>query len=66
MRIISMTYEEKIYITKIIRRETSCGLKEASDAIDKLIEVLKHKPLQIMDKPTYLKITWEYADKFRN
>ena len=62
MRIISMTYEEKIYITKIIRRETSSGLKEASDAIDKLIEVLKHKPLQIMDKPTYLKITWEYDE----
>jgi ribosomal protein L7/L12 len=57
-----MTYEEKIYITKIIRRETSCGLKEASDTIDKLIEALKHKPLQIMDNPTYLKITWEYNE----
>ena len=62
MRIISMTYEEKMYITKIIRRETSSGLKEASDAIDKLIEALKHKPLQIMDKPTYLKITWGYNE----
>lgn len=29
MRIITMTYEEKMYITKIIRRETLCGLKEA-------------------------------------
>lgn len=57
-----MSHEEKIYITKIIRNVTSCGLKEASDAIDKLIEVLKHKPLYIMDKPAYLKITWEYDE----
>ena len=57
-----MSHEEKIYITKIIRKETSCGLKEASDAIDKLIEALKHKPLYIMDKPAYLKITWEYNE----
>lgn len=59
---MNITQEEKIYITKIIRKETSCGLKEASDAIDKLIEALKHKPLYIMDKPAYLKITWEYNE----
>lgn len=59
---MNMSHEEKIYITKIIRNETSCGLKEASDAIDKLIESLKHKPLYIMDKPAYLKITWKYDE----
>lgn len=59
---MNITQEEKIYIIKIIRKETSCGLKEASDAIDKLIEALKHKPLYIMDKPAYLKITWEYNE----
>ena len=59
---MNITQEEKIYITKIIRKETSCGLKEAFDAIDKLIEALKHKPLYIMDKPAYLKITWEYNE----
>ena len=59
---MNITQEEKIYITKIIRKETSCGLKEASDAIDNLIEALKHKPLYIMDKPAYLKITWEYNE----
>ena len=57
-----MTHEEKLYIAKIIRKETSCGLKEASDAIDKLIEAIKHKPLYIMDKPAYLKIAWEYDE----
>jgi ribosomal protein L7/L12 len=57
-----MSHEEKIYITKIIRNETSCGLKEASDAIDKLIDALKHKPLYIMDKPANLKITLEYDE----
>ena len=59
---MNITQEEKIYIAKIIRKETACGLKEASDAIDKLIEALKHKPLYIMDKPAYLKITWEYNE----
>jgi hypothetical protein len=54
-----MTYEEKIYITKIIRRETSCGLKEASDTIDKLIEALKHKPLYIMDNPSVIECVWK-------
>lgn len=57
---MNITQEEKIYIAKIIRKETSCGLNEVSDAIDKLVEALKHKPLYIMDKPAYLKITWEY------
>ena len=59
---MNMTHEEKIYITKIIRNETSCGLKESSDAIDKLIEALKNKPLYVMDKSAYLKITWEYDE----
>lgn len=54
-----MTHEEKIYITKIIRKETSCGLKEASDAIDKLIEALKHKPLYIMDNPSVIECIWK-------
>ena len=54
-----MTHEEKIYIAKIIRKETSCGLKEASDAIDKLIEALKHRPLYIMDNTSVLECVWK-------
>ena len=54
-----MTQEEKRSICLMLRHETGCGLMEASAAIDKLIEVLKNRPLIVMDKPPYLKITWE-------
>ena len=54
-----MTPEEKQSIAYILRRETGCGLMEATIAINKLIEALNHKPLPIMDKPHYMKITWE-------
>ena len=54
-----MTQEEKLYIIKIIRQETACGLMEASVSFDKLIEALKHKPSTIMDKTQVIKIIWE-------
>jgi ribosomal protein L7/L12 len=54
-----MTQEEKRSICLILRQETGCGLMEASELIDKLIEALKNRPLTIMDNPSYLKITWE-------
>ena len=54
-----MTREEKLSICSTLRNETGCGLMEASTAIDKLIEALKNRPLPVMDKPSYLKITWE-------
>lgn len=54
-----MTQEEKQSICLILRQETGCGMMEASASIDKLIEVLKNRPLVVMDKPSYLKITWE-------
>lgn len=54
-----MTQYEKRDIAHIIRCETGCGMMEASAAIDKLIEALKNRPLVVMDKPSYLKITWE-------
>ena len=54
-----MTQEDKQNIVRILRRETGCGLMEANIAIEKLIEVLKNKPLTIMDKPSQIKITWE-------
>ena len=47
----------------MIRHETGCGLTEASVAIDKLIEAFKNRPLLVMDKPVYLKITWEYDER---
>lgn len=47
----------------MMRRETGCGLMEASVAIDKLIEAFKNRPLLVMGKPMYLKITWEYDEK---
>lgn len=54
-----MTQEDKRSICLILRQETGCGLMEASESIDKLIEALKNRPLVVMDKPLYLKITWE-------
>lgn len=58
-----MTQEEKRNICFMMRHETGCGLMEASAAIDKLIEAFKNRPLLVMDKPMYLKINWEYAEK---
>lgn len=54
-----MTNEEKRTICLLLRQETGCGLLEASASIDKLIDVLKNRQLTVMDKPSYLKITWE-------
>ena len=54
-----MTPEEQKLIAYILRQETSGGMMEANDAISKLIEALKNKPLLIMDKPYHMKITWE-------
>lgn len=61
-----MTQEEKRNICFMMRNETGCGLMEASVAIDKLIKALKNRPLLVMDKPTYLKITWEYDENKNN
>lgn len=58
-----MTQEEKRSICFMLRYETGCGLMEANTAIDKLIKALKNRPLVVMDKPSYLKIIWEYEKK---
>jgi len=55
----NMTQEEKRRICFMLRYETGCGMMEATIAIEKLIEALKHKPLPVMDNPPRLKITWE-------
>lgn len=47
----------------MLRYETGCGMMEANIAIDKLIKALKNRPLVVMDKPSHLKITWEYEKK---
>lgn len=54
-----MTQEEKRSIAHMLRCETGCGLMEATIAIEKLIEALKHKPPLIMDNPSHMKIIWE-------
>lgn len=54
-----MTSEEKLMICKILRRETACGMYEASFAIEDLINTLKNKPLPVMDNPRKLIIKWE-------
>ena len=51
--------EEKMMICTVIRRETACGLMDASHAFDELIHALKVKPKHIMDAPQNIKITWE-------
>ena len=55
-----ITKEEKEMICNVLRRETACGMMDASHALDKLIKVLKMKPKYIMDAPQNIKITWEY------
>lgn len=45
-----MTREEKRDIAHIIRRETGCGMMEATAAIEKLIEALKRKPLTVKEQ----------------
>ena len=54
-----ITQEEKLMICKVLRRETSCGMMDASHVFDELIKALKMKPKYIMDAPQYIKITWE-------
>lgn len=54
-----ITQEEKIMICKVLRRETACGMMDASHALDELIKALKMKPKHIMDAPQNIKITWE-------
>lgn len=54
-----MTPEEKLMICKILRRETTCGMYEASCALESLINTLKNKPLPVMDNPRKLIMEWE-------
>ena len=54
-----LTQEERKTICLLLRRETSCGMMTASNAVDQLIKVLKQHPKIVMDKPSKLKITWE-------
>ena len=61
-----ITQEEKTMICNVLRRETACGLMDASYAFDELIHALKVKPKHIMDAPQNIKITWEYYDKTRS
>ena len=61
-----ITKEEKEMICKVLRRETACGLMDASHAFDELIHALKVKPKHIMNAPQNIKITWEYYDETRN
>ena len=55
-----LTQEEKIMICKVLRRETACGMMDASHALDELIKALKMKSKYIMDAPQNIKITQEY------
>ena len=57
-----ITKEEKEMICKVLRRETACGMMDASHAFDELIHALKVKPKHIMDAPQNIKITWEYME----
>lgn len=61
-----LTQEEKKTICLLLRRETACGLMDASHAVDELIKALKNRPKIIMDAPNHIKITWEYYDKTRS
>lgn len=49
---------DKLNVLNFIKQETCCGLAEADNALSKLINVLKERPLPIMDKPHELTIKW--------
>lgn len=55
-----LTQEERKSICLLLRRETACGMMDASLAIDELIKALKIKAGHcVMDAPQNIKITWE-------
>ena len=54
-----LTQEERKTICLLLRRETTCGMMTASNAVDQLIKALKQHPPVVMDKPSKLKITLE-------
>lgn len=58
-----MTQEEKRSICFMLGYEPGCVPMEASVVIDKLIKTRKNRPLLVMNKQPYLKITWEYEKK---
>ncbi len=61
-----LTQEERKLMCKLLRKETACGMMDASRAIDELIKALKMKTSHcIMDGPNHIKITWEYYDETR-
>jgi hypothetical protein len=55
-----MTQEERITICKILRKETCCGMMDASNALNTIIEALKAKPVVILDNPRRLHITYNW------
>ena len=59
-----MTQEERNMICRVLRKETACGLMEASKVLDQLISQLKIRPRVIMDNPASpkLTITWKRKD----
>lgn len=60
-----MTAEEKSVVVKIIRRETGCGMMEASSLIDQLLSELKKRPgIIVMDNPASPKLTIEWKRKY--
>ena len=56
-----MTQEERITICKILRKETCCGMMEASYALNTIIEALNTKPVAILDSPHHLCINYYWV-----
>lgn len=56
-----MTQEERTTICKILRKETYCGMMDASNALNIIIEALKAKPVVILDSPRHLQITYDWV-----
>lgn len=54
---------DKIAVIKWLRSQTSLGLSECKDALDKLIFAMKHQPIKIMDYPYKLTIKWEHYEE---
>ena len=54
---------DKIAVIKWLRSQTSIGLAECKDALDKLIFAMKHQPIKIMDYPYKLTIKWEHYEE---
>lgn len=53
-----MNDADAFLVSKLIRKETGCGIMDGLAAFKQLLDALKTRPT-VLDNPAKLKITWE-------